>query len=510
MQATDDSWSCTRIRKVKCGEEKPACERCTKTGRVCDGYPSLEAKNPGQARLKWVGELVTAAPRPRVSESEARALDFFRHVVAPVLSGPLRSDFWNGTVMQFSTQAPAVRHAAMAVSSLYEGLEPFRATDTKNPFAIEQYNQSISRLRATPDDEPVVLVVCVLMTCVEMMQGNIQAAIQHCRHGIAILNGSTANTEMRARLIPLFCRLSIIPFLHGVQPNAFPLLDDTEFFDLTRLAPGAEPPRTVEAVQNSLDIFLPRCIRFVRAAEAFRALPPDQIPPDLLDQQRGLVGHLERWKAMADSFRRARVLSPADDLTFHIVEMRYLVGRIWIDMGLEPDEAAYDAHLPRFQRIVDLATLVLAGSAGSADDEAGRPKFVFEQAFMPLLYFVVVKCRCLCTRVAALHAMRALGVMRENLWDVDVMYAVAQNVIELESGVRVDGVRVEQREEPSRHQERVSLIRRHLEYIVEAPSATREGYVGGTNKRIRFVVKKDVQDLVVRERVLGRAVREVE
>lgn len=27
-----------RIRKVKCDEGQPACERCTSTGRVCDGY----------------------------------------------------------------------------------------------------------------------------------------------------------------------------------------------------------------------------------------------------------------------------------------------------------------------------------------------------------------------------------------------------------------------------------------------------------------------------------------
>lgn len=27
-----------RIRKVKCDEGRPACERCVTTGRVCDGY----------------------------------------------------------------------------------------------------------------------------------------------------------------------------------------------------------------------------------------------------------------------------------------------------------------------------------------------------------------------------------------------------------------------------------------------------------------------------------------
>lgn len=31
-----------KIRRKKCGEEKPACLRCTSTGRKCDGYPALK------------------------------------------------------------------------------------------------------------------------------------------------------------------------------------------------------------------------------------------------------------------------------------------------------------------------------------------------------------------------------------------------------------------------------------------------------------------------------------
>ena len=434
-----------------------------------------------------------------MSEPESRALDFFHHVVAPVISGPIRTDFWDRIVIQLSTQAPAVRHAAMAISSLYEGLEPYKAADDKNPFAIQQYNRSISRLRAAPDDEAVVLVVCVLMTCVEMMQGNINAAIQHCHHGIAILNSSTATAATRARLVPLFCRLSLLPFLHGRRPDSFPLLDDAEFLGLAGLGPGAsEPPRSVEEVQNSLDVFMPRCIHFVRTAEAFRQLPPDEIPPDLLAQQKFLEEHLLRWKAIADTFQRDRVLTTDDNMTFHIVEMRYIIACIWVDMAFEPDEAAYDTHLAKFQRVVDLATLVLAGSAFGSG--AGRPKFLFEMGYLPLLYFVVIKCRCLCTRVAALHSMRALAVMRENLWDVDVMYAVGQNVIEMENGVRVDGVDLN-RDEPSRYQEKVSLIKGQLERIVEVPSA-QGGYSGGTNKRVTFILRRQLQDVVIRERVI--------
>lgn len=29
-----------RIRRIKCDEAKPSCQRCTSTGRKCDGYTS--------------------------------------------------------------------------------------------------------------------------------------------------------------------------------------------------------------------------------------------------------------------------------------------------------------------------------------------------------------------------------------------------------------------------------------------------------------------------------------
>src|SRR5271170_3044775 len=32
-----------RIRQIKCDERKPRCERCTSTGRNCDGYDPLRA-----------------------------------------------------------------------------------------------------------------------------------------------------------------------------------------------------------------------------------------------------------------------------------------------------------------------------------------------------------------------------------------------------------------------------------------------------------------------------------
>lgn len=79
-----------RIRKVKCDETKPSCLRCTSTGRKCDGYaPALQAS---ALQLYRPGSSASAHD---LRGLEGRALQFFREVVGPVLSGHADTYFWN-------------------------------------------------------------------------------------------------------------------------------------------------------------------------------------------------------------------------------------------------------------------------------------------------------------------------------------------------------------------------------------------------------------------------------
>ncbi|KAF7516418.1 hypothetical protein G7054_g14160 [Neopestalotiopsis clavispora] len=89
-----------KLRKVKCDEGKPACDRCTSTGRKCDGY----AAEP-QPGLTWYrpSNLFQSIDKP----IEGRALQLFCDTAAPSLAGPLDSYFWTHLVLQFSNFEPA-------------------------------------------------------------------------------------------------------------------------------------------------------------------------------------------------------------------------------------------------------------------------------------------------------------------------------------------------------------------------------------------------------------------
>jgi len=355
-----------RIRKVKCDEGKPSCERCITTQRQCDGYAPARR----QPEIRWAVGPAAPPPRQAVSVSELRSWGFFHHVVAPAVSGYVRSEFWTRAVLHVGMQEPAVRHAVLAVSSLYESFG--RAAD-RNAFAIQQYNRSIRRLREVGDDA-VVLVVCVLMMCVEFLQGNRDMAMQHCLHGLAIFRETTSSWA-RQNMFPIFCRLGVMPFLISGTAEPLAALRPCE----STIVPPKLPTR-LDQLQNSLFLLLPATVRYVHACQRRRdGLDCPELAGTALERT-DLLRKFDAWYASYEAFQEHGVIRDEDVPALQALEIRWQLGLVWVDMAAEHDDVSYDRHLPKFQRIVELATLAIAATVGHA-----RPTFLFEMGFVPLL-----------------------------------------------------------------------------------------------------------------------------
>ena len=269
----------TRIRKVKCDEAEPCCKRCTSTGRKCDGYLRPQADFPlhESRRLNITGNI----------SDEDRAFAFFRHTAGPALSGHFESYFWTNVVMQLSHHEPAVRHAVVAVSSLYEQFQDVAKTPTLAPtnlVAVRHYNAAIKELRLARD-ETLVLVVCALFICVESLQGNHHSAIEHCRSGIQVLNkADSLSGWARDHLLAIFCRIGVFPFFFGCDASSFPCV--------AGLAPTSSTAfcSTTDA-QSSLDAILSASIRFIRHSDKYRLgeLRHTNIPSSMREDRKSVV-----------------------------------------------------------------------------------------------------------------------------------------------------------------------------------------------------------------------------
>lgn len=80
---------------MKCDEAKPECERCTSTGRKCDGYVTPKPKKDPPKLKANVNELALgrAINWEQGDSAERRAIDYFRCHTAPGVASYFDSDF---------------------------------------------------------------------------------------------------------------------------------------------------------------------------------------------------------------------------------------------------------------------------------------------------------------------------------------------------------------------------------------------------------------------------------
>lgn len=433
---------------MKCDEAKPWCQRCTSTGRKCEGYPALPT---GQAAYSWADLLTLQTVVPTITrrnpstiytsdDMEARALDFFRAQVAPVLSQHSSKQFWNVLVSQVGQQEPAVRHALVCIGSMYEGLGDNShrlLTTSQETFAITQYNLALKKLISTASDKNMTLLVCLLFICIETLRGNKNMAIEHCRHGITICNSMPEGLSGWAgqELKPIFLRLATFPYFFGVEACDFP--------EPLGLVSG---PMTVDVTaeerNTAWDWLINRTVRLIRLGLSHRQGPLRQSPKpdDLYEEQRHICRALGPWRNYYKGRRLQGYLSLEEMLSNLFDEMKCIAGTIWASCCLSSNEMVYDEYIDDFE---ELASLVQQLIDLKTEESGPKGKFIFEMGFMPYLYFTVLNCRRLDLRLAALRHMPLIGHERENLFSTRKCYYTGIRVVELEHGICLDPGRPE-------------------------------------------------------------------
>lgn len=395
-----------RARKIKCDEGKPSCKRCISSRRVCHGYQDTAAEHS----LTWYRPNQLSAG----DQKEGRAFQFFTEMVGPVLSGPTDSYFWTHLVMQFSHFEPTMRHAVLSISSLYEEFARGSRITRQicgSTFAVRHYNSAIKQVKSA-SDEQTVLVLCVLFICIEYLQGDFDAALQHCRHGIMILNSSSRPAWACQYLVPIFRRLSIIPLLFGgASPSLLPPLVGFE----TPLPPKFNDTREAQTAIDDL---------MVRTLESLH---------DDIDDKTELATLLDEWESKMDDLEGS--LPPAataDKYAICGMRFKHKIANIYIQKTSSQTEMWWDQHLCLFRDAVNLAEEAFQLSTAPNYQRSPPSSFSFEMSWLPMLFFIVLKCRDLETRLRGLSWLGQLGPAKEGLFDVGTLYRIGRRLVELE------------------------------------------------------------------------------
>jgi len=516
---------------VKCDETKPECERCTTTGRKCDGYltqPHKQTVPPVEADVEEL-PVYRSISWEQGSSAERRAIDFFRHRTAPNVSGHFDTDFvsarnsvivkysyrrlltynfdtqWTSLVLQISQSEPAVRHALAAVGTLnecrdihvkdlmvqlrpqwtslakqvtdgepaaryamiavgaFEKRRDFQARGTpcgasitsmtgrnvetsirkeqehhNDPFALSQYNKSITHLTramssSSSNSVDTALLVCILFVCVECLRGDYEPALKHFRGGMSIALAAAGTqgpnsrghqtTAIRERILPFFNRLELLGQVYGTQPTYAYGLEPSEVLPQTF--------HSIVQARDSIVHLMNLSIRLIHSNRSRRYT--NQISASDRLHHTDLITSLQTWKSKLDTYLLSTPPSPRLTEAATILQIQHLATLTWLNRSLVPEECAADADIPLYERAVSLAETLPSTSSnlGVVAQNFQPSTFLFDMETVSPLYLIAIKCRHPLIRRRAIAVLRR-RVRREGLWDSGKAAAIAERIVELE------------------------------------------------------------------------------
>ena len=424
-----------RIRKVKCDEDRPACQRCISTGRVCDGYGIWGGGgNFYSHRQRLTGSKDShVVPRPTASVSvlasgteENGYFEWFKCRTAIKLPGSFVSSFWNTLLFQASLNEPAVLHAVLSLSSVHKrgtiNADGQRKTDTilneQELFTLQHYVKAISHLQPhflikDRASVRVALITCVVFVCLEFLRGHFKTAQIHLQNGLKVLgemqmlsNGNDGILRLKPCrestddwIIEAFSRLhlQVELFKHAYQHPC-----------LVLQAAGPELPalvfHSINEAWQQMERLLNKIFHLTDQSrqQAVSECESLRHPLALLEHQQCIRIELARWLDVYEAFKKALqgYRSAEEEKCYQLLCLYHTMANIMADTCLRPnDESVFDSHTNQFvlliRQLANLWTITSTTSPVQAlpGHLIDMSTSVVDIGWIPLLYYAAVKCR---------------------------------------------------------------------------------------------------------------------
>ncbi|KAK7926729.1 hypothetical protein PG985_003727 [Apiospora marii] len=484
-----------KIRKVKCDEGRPACQRCISTGRVCDGYgvwggggnnfgSRPAGPRPCEALLPQRGLSPIGGGR-KFSAAEQDCFEWFSCKAATKLQGIFCITFWSQLLPQACLNEPAIMHAALALSSTHQKnaigdpdppssspslLHDGQALDKSDEFTLVQYSKAIQQLRPhlgagqsnSATSIRVALIACLVFANLEFLNGRYNIGIAHLHSGLKLLGefqGYVLDEDEHILVLKpprdfvdewiadTLTKLLVQANLHGAQAMPYPRL-------VMRNTSAPLPSFTFHSVTEARQHLdqLVNDILYLTEDSQRSSTSTSRISNNdekLMKRQSQILNGLHTWHNTYKASRSIMksTLSPFTHYGYLLLLSMYYMAQIMASVCLvtndDQQEAIYDAHTAHFLAIVchssELRRLIryevhynpLVSYTSKISQSTA------DMGWIPPLYYTALKCRV--RRVRA-HALRFLGFKphKEGIWDSELTAIVACEVLRLEEGEEDD------------------------------------------------------------------------
>jgi Fungal specific transcription factor domain len=396
---------------VKCDEAKPECNRCTSTGRTCEGYqqPKKErGTNPAPLLPRnpcdddeAKEETLTASSGSVWTQSRSNTPPDTSNTTVPPLSGSLgffitsdpkemhflemfiheklpkiwhvelaQPEAWLKLMAQLIWDEPVVRHSAIALCAAHERQRLIMKKERKDPskYAIEYYNRAIVHLlNDKPDTEAqatrsaiALLACCLLFVTMEMFLGRDGEVRTHLRSGVRIMKqtkfaefASEEEQLLAANFEALDAHALMYPgtgrskYDNGMEPKA------------TELSRFALAP-CFDDFSHAIRTYYQLCAQIQRYQGQVQTTDQPNSAPLLLTQSH-LIQCLEGWLVAYDALKGAASHDRSSTLTGQLLEIAIATQLLCVRGSTDPTHMIYDdmvddvkALLPQLRAAITL------------------------------------------------------------------------------------------------------------------------------------------------------------
>lgn len=419
-----------KIRRVKCDEDRPACHRCTSTGRTCDGYAAVVAATPSPP--------VPLSPA-QYSGQEWRSFQYFHEKTLKQLCTFFPDDFWTSYVLKIANTETSIWHSLIALSSYHELFSTQRMPrrQAEDCFALNQYNSSIQHVLSmdrSSQSAHVQLASCILFICVETLRGQIVPVVRLATLGYRILQAEDA---LYATFRPPAPDASDRRKLFALARNFLSQVVCQIYILINNLDPGinAIAANIIESGHGPG----PRGYRFHTTTEAQSVLNSIRLHFDRYDE--GAIetarANLAAWTLAFDALRRGlpdHLVSPAERRALALLALRrlYFAAELSVNVVRGPvDPMLWDAHRPTFVEILALAEIAMARDDDDDDDDGCQPRFHMNSGPVPVVYGLVQKCRDGELRARAIQLLASQS-RQEGIWSSRMVLGTVMRVVAME------------------------------------------------------------------------------
>jgi hypothetical protein len=401
-----------------------------------------------------------------MSAQQVSCFSWFRYRTYAKLPLPYTTPFWHTLVLQACAAEPAILHAALALGSAHqketlrdeEHKGPLAVLDAQQQFMLCEYSQAIRGLQPHFSNQDqrsiqVALVTCALFTFFENILGRYVAAKAHLHCGLRLLaemhapvsqseDDHTVTTHPRGYvddwIIEVFMRLHVQAALLG--QGLASLYSRLPVFPL---GPIPVAFQSAQQAGNHLDRLLLGILHFAEQCCPSNKITNSILPAQMLSRKQKLQGELDLWLAayrstIVEAFPPIEKFYMKIPCAYHTMATIILNACPW-----SACETVFDCFTAEFlfliKQLVEIWKAHVARPVWRVDSRIPPESplkmshSVGDKGWLPLLYFVAVKCRVHRIRHQASRLL-AKTVHKEGTWDACLTMSLAREIIRIEEG----------------------------------------------------------------------------